>query len=103
MDDSKNCDTNFQEPATPVMEGSISFPNDLLGVMCLVIAFVAYFLFLFVVVYYYVCKPKEAKDRLQPNDVFLRLGTIQASILKSLKFKLWVVFLIIIKIKYPRG
>ena len=50
---------------------------------------ITYFLFLFVVVYYYVCTRKEAKDRLQPNDVFLRLRTIQASILKFLKYKLF--------------
>ena len=53
---------------------------------------ITYFLFLFVVVYYYVCTRKEAKDRLQPNDMFLRLRTIQASILKLLKFKLFVFY-----------
>ena len=35
MDASKNCDMDFQEPATPVMEGIISFTNNLLVIMCL--------------------------------------------------------------------
>ena len=35
MGASKNCDMDFQDPATPVTEGIISFTNDLLVILCL--------------------------------------------------------------------
>ena len=45
MDASKNWDMDFQDPASPVMEGIINFHNDLMVLMTLVLAFVTYFIY----------------------------------------------------------
>jgi len=79
MDASKNWDMDFQDPATPVMEGIISFHNDLMVIMCLVTAFVTYFLG--AVIYHFVGKPQDASNRLQHGTLIEIIWTITPAVI----------------------
>jgi|LauGreSuBDMM15SN_2_FD.fasta_scaffold58118_1 cytochrome c oxidase subunit 2 len=79
MDAAKNWDMDFQDPASPVMEGIISFHNDLMVLMTLVMAFVTYFLY--VTVYHFINKPKDASNSVQHGTVIEIIWTVTPAVI----------------------